>query len=255
MRSKLFRFTLIELLVVIAIIAILAAMLLPALQQARSRAQTTACLSNMGQLGKVTGFYSDDNADFPMPWRYYSGSSSVAWCVPGPTGMLTPYLGGSDEFSPVGGINLVSGVFYRHKLLCPSRVLDLKKAQYTYHCATRFDITSIAKRTQVKAPSRSIHMSEGHREWQRFELPSATGKATPMFPHGNSIFSEKEDFANAAHVNLAGQASSLFMDSHATLMDRRKVPSGLRLSTAAYSSFWQPWPYGAGITGKWHDNW
>ncbi|HEY1662873.1 MAG TPA: prepilin-type N-terminal cleavage/methylation domain-containing protein [Verrucomicrobiae bacterium] len=100
-------FTLIELLVVIAIIAILAAMLLPALSSAKQKAWTTQCLSNLHQIGIGMKIFADDNAEL-----YPESAGRIYW-------------GGTDATTqkPSWMEQIISAVGNTNAYNCPANVL------------------------------------------------------------------------------------------------------------------------------------
>jgi prepilin-type N-terminal cleavage/methylation domain-containing protein len=91
-------FTLVELLVVIAVITLLAGLLLPTLAAAKSKAQSTRCLSNLRQIGIAVRFYTDDHKGRLPSARATGGiETNQVQQLPSIQEVLRPWLGDTNE--------------------------------------------------------------------------------------------------------------------------------------------------------------
>jgi len=184
-------FTLIELLVVIAIIAILAAMLLPALARAKQKSHTAACLSNLRQWGLAQTMYLHDNENvFPLPkiatatpgsagynentpgWNNFAefhnaGQGDSAWF-----NALPSYVGGKALWEIAGApASFVSGrkIFDCPAVTQPAEVTDPNRVVFNYGMNPKGNTGSYSnaaygvnfKSTMVRNPSAFVFMGDG----------------------------------------------------------------------------------------------
>jgi len=208
-------FTLIELLVVIAIIAILASMLLPALNKAKRKAQAITCISQQKQLGMAFPQYANDYDDYyPCRQQYQTTSGDLFDTAKGPiawTTALHGYLG-----LPTSG-NIYSFWYAppkKNPFRCPSLLTEVKEIYYTaygYNVALFGEddkiTTPAAHRQQissVRQPSCSLVLADAYTTPNRGVSNYSIGGNNVSYRHSrkaNGLFSD-------GHVQAAG--SELF---------------------------------------------
>lgn len=197
-------FTLIELLIVIAIIAILAAMLMPALNKARAAAQKATCLNNLKQCGYYIHSYADSNRGLLMVWTENDGNK-CNWAS---------YCG---EFTTVGGDAGVVRTL-RRVMRCPSAppfdsTLDF--ADIKYNCYGIWDLSK-----WLSEPYWSY--SENMRFYRTGRIPQLT--RFPMLADSYNkdklqsysyFHSEQSTTKPLYHLRHSTQANAWFYDGHA----------------------------------------